>query len=160
MVSEEGYRINEKTQGPLLYPNGTVMLSAGYDVTDHMRLSLNMGYAGIAEGRRVFPALMRLSYFMQGTRADGFFTYAGAGAGLHASSRLNREAPSLLADLGEGYRLRLNRSCCLDFLLSVKCAFDRPPIPNPDGPGYATAENIRSNFAGYYAVGFSVAVSF
>ena len=45
-------------------------------------------------------------------------------------------------------------------LLGVKYLWDHPRIPNPDGPGYTPAHNIRRNDAGYCALDLTLAINF
>lgn len=159
ILSEEGYRINERSYGLDPHPNGLLLIGAGFVTPgDLMMISLHGGYSGIYENNRIIPALLRFSFFPKTVSADGIFCYAQAGAGFHIPKTF-RTRVSTIAGLGAGYRFAFTRRCSLDLMLNVSGAKSRPPIPNPDGPGYVDEKNIRSNSAGYLEVGITISVN-
>lgn len=159
ILSEEGYRINERSYGLDPHPNGLLLIGAGFvPPGDLMMISLHGGYSGIHEGNRIIPALLRFSFFPKTVSADGIFCYAQAGAGFHIPKTFKTRV-STIAGLGAGYRFAFTRRCSLDLMLNVSGARSKPPIPNPDGPGYVDEKNIRSNSAGYLEVGLTISVN-
>lgn len=159
IFSEEGYRINESYYGIDPAPNGVLLVGAGFVIPgEHMIVSIHSGYSGIHKGNRIIPALLRFSLYPAGTGNDGVFYYAQAGSGFHVPSTLKTRV-SLLSGFGAGYRLSLTGRCSMDFILSAMTAFGKPPIPNPDGPGYVAEENIRTNKAFFGAIALTIAVN-
>lgn len=159
ILSEEGYRINESYYGVDMHPNGTLLAGAGFVPRGELlMISLHAGYAGIHEDNRIIPALLRMSFFPKKTGSDGIFYYAQAGAGFHIPKTLKTRV-SLLSGIGAGYRFALTERCSIDLLITAMAALSRPPIPNPDGPGYVAEQNIRSNSATYGALSLTIAVS-
>lgn len=159
ILSEEGYRINESNYGIDPHPNGLLLLGAGFvPPGELLMLSLHGGYSGIHENNRIIPVLLRFSFFPERISEDGIFCYAQAGAGFHIPKTFKARV-SAIGGLGAGYRFALTRRCSIDLMFNVSAARSRPPIPNPDGPGYVDERNIRSNRAGYLAVGLTVAVN-
>ena len=138
---------------------GLLLIGAGFvPPGDLMMISLHGGYSGIHEGNRIIPALLRFSFFPKTVSADGIFCYAQAGAGFHIPKTFKTRV-STIAGLGAGYRFAFTRRCSLDLMLNVSGARSKPPIPNPDGPGYVDEKNIRSNSAGYLEVGLTISVN-
>ena len=159
ILSEEGYRINESYYGVDMHPNGLLLAGVGFvPPGELLMVSLHAGYAGIHEDNRVIPALLRMSFFPKKTGRDGMFYYAQAGAGFHMPKTLKTRV-SLLSGIGAGYRFALTERCSIDLIITAMAALSRPPIPNPDGPGYVAEQNIRSNSATYGALGLTIAVS-
>lgn len=160
ILSEEGYRINESYRGIDPWPNGIALIGAGFVIPgDMMMISLHGGYSGIHEDNRIIPALLRVSFFPKTLLDNGFFYYAQAGAGFHLPSTLETRV-SVLSGLGAGYHFPLTKRCSIDLILTAMAALSKPPIPNPDGPGFVAEENIRTNKAGYGSLSFSVAINF
>lgn len=159
ILSEEGYRINESYYGIDMHPNGLLLAGVGFvPPGELLMVSLHAGYAGIHEDNRVIPALLRMSFFPKKTGRDGMFYYAQAGAGFHMPKTLKTRV-SLLSGIGAGYRFALTERCSIDLIITAMAALSRPPIPNPDGPGYVAEQNIRSNSATYGALSLTIAVS-
>lgn len=159
--SIDGYRINEKSQGMYMYPDGQILASVGANISRHLHLSLLGGYAGISDSCRVYPLLMRLSWFPHTVAAGGIFFDADCGVGFNSGTgSIDRRKAAGIADIGGGYRVRLTPRLSLDFLAAFRLAIDSPSIPDPDVPGMVSADRIRRNNAAYYAVDFSVALSF
>lgn len=159
ILSEEGYRINESYRGIDPASNGILLLGGGFVIPgDMMMISLLAGYSGIHADNRIIPALLRFSFFPKTLMEDGFFYYAQGGAGFHVNTLESRV--STLSGLGAGYHFPLTRRCSIDLMLTAMAAFCKPPIPNPDGPGFVADENIRTNRAGYGSLSFTVAINF
>lgn len=160
IVTNEGYRINEETEGIFLYPNGALLANIGYDISERFNISLYSGYAGFADDCRVFPISLRLNMFPGSSMyEDGFYTMVEGGVGLRVPT-LEKHDAAFFACIGEAYRIKLTPFFNLDFIVSLRTVLDRPNISNPDGAGYVSKHNIRSNNARYYALNFSVALNF
>lgn len=160
IVSAEGYRINEDTDGFFFHPNGSLLANLGYDLTDRLNIAVYSGYLGLADNCRVFPISLRASIFPHNNMYDdGFFSYLEGGVGFRVPTLEKHEAAYFIS-AGEAYRIKLTPYCNLDFLLSLRLCFDRPMIPNPDGNGYVSRHNIRRNSARYHALSFSIALNF
>lgn len=159
IVSVEGYRIKESSRGFNLHSNGFVLLNVGYDIGQKMNVGLYAGYAGIAEDSRFFPAFVRFNFHPSGTASDGFFSFIDGGAAVGVPSGLQEDIAAICG-IGEGYRIKLNWRYNLDFHVALRYSSAHPSIPNPDGPGYVSRQNIRSNSAGYLALNFAIAINF
>lgn len=159
ILSEEGYRINESFYGFSPHPNGLLLLGAGFVVpAEKLMISIHGGYSGIHEGNRVIPALLRVSFFPRTIQDDGMFYYAQAGAGFHLPAGLKTRV-SLMSGLGAGYRIALSERFSIDLILTAMAAFSHPPVPNPEGPGYVTEQNVRTSDAHYGALSLTIAVN-
>ncbi len=160
IISQEGSRINENFSGFSALSGGTIMAGVGYDFSEQFRGSVHLGYAGISEGTRVYPALLRISFAPKGQYSEGIFTFLDAGPGFRTKPAEYDWTAVVMGDLGLGYRICLMPYSSLDLLLSIRAVYDRPAIDNPEGEGYVLPENIRSNVAEYYSLNFSIALSF
>lgn len=159
ILSEEGYRIDESYSGFNPYPNGMVILGVGFvPPGDLLSISLHGGYSGIHKDNRIIPATLRMSFFPKRAVNDGMFYFAEAGAGFHVPKTFKTRV-SLVTRIGGGYRFALTRRCSIDLSATIMAAESRPPIPNPDGPGYVAEQNIRSNSATYLAASLTIAVN-
>ncbi len=158
IFSEEGYRIHERYAGMHLRSNGAFYGQIGFDFARKYNLALYAGYIGVGENNRLLPIQLRASFFPHTTVEDGIFTYVQGGPAWHTLT--GGYQLGWLATLGGGYRITLSADCNLDLLVGVKYLWDHPRIPNPDGPGYTPAHNIRRNDAGYCALDLTIAVNF
>lgn len=157
ITSIEGYRIYEKSSGLYMRPNGLVLARVAYPVTDAFEVSLLGGYMGTGKDNRLFPALMRLSWYF---RDEGFFALAQGGLAWHTPASGGFAKMAWTASGGAGYRIYLGSGLDLDFLVSARYLRDHPHIPNPEGPGNVPERNIRKNLAEYLSLDFSVAICF
>lgn len=157
-ISEEGSRFYDQTSELHLQPNGLILGYIGMDLGERLNLSLYGGYLGVGRDNRLFPIMLRGSWFPRGTHDDGGLFFAQAGPALHGFPEGRKVA--WLGSLGGGYRFRLSDDCFLDLLGGIKILYDHPLIPNPEGPGHVPARNIRKNDAGYCALDLTISVSF
>ena len=157
IIGQEGYRIYEKSSGLYLQPNGYVLGKVAYPFSDALELSLLGGYLGTGRDNRLFPLLMRLSWYF---REEGFFTHAQGGLAWHTPASGGFAKMAWTAAAGGGWRIGLTSGLDLDFLVSVRYLRDHPHIPNPEGPGNVPESNIRKNLAEYLSLDFSVALNF
>lgn len=158
LFSEEGYRIHEQYNILLLRPNGVVMGQVGFDFARKFNLAIYAGYIGVGEDNRLYPLQLRTSFFPHTTAEQGVFVYLQGGPAWHTLA--GGYNLGWLAVGGTGWRFPLSSDCNLDLLVGVKYLWDHPRIPNPDGPGYTPAHNIRRNDAGYCALDLTIAVNF
>lgn len=158
ILSEEGYRIYDKDAAFMFHPNASVSAQIGYLLNDHFVIAIHGGYTGIGKGNRLLPVQLRLSWFPDPVDEDGGFFYLQGGPAFHLRPQEMR--PAWLFASGMGYRLRLNAECNLDFSLGLKYLYDHPLLPNPEGPGYVPAHNIRKNNAGSFALDLSMGFNF
>lgn len=157
--SSEGYRINENTGRFDPHANADALIGINYCPKEKFYMGFYSGYMGIYENSRVFPFLLRLGIFYNDFSKDGFQTFMDGGIGLCPPGHSSRSNAAVFG-VGEAYRMILGGRWALDFSLSLRCAADSPPIDNPEGAGYVQKQNIRTNKAEYFALNFSVAVSF
>lgn len=157
-LSDEGYRVYDRTAGLYWRANAQIMGKIGYPLSDRSLLSLCGGYMGIGTDNRLFPFALRYSFHPRTYYDDGIFCFAQGGLALHVHTTAGQTA--LLAAAGGGYRFRLSYDCNLDLLVSLKYVHDHPALPDPEWPGNVPERNIRKNIAGYCALDFAVSVSF
>jgi len=158
IFSEEGYRIHEQSAGLYLRPNASLYGQIGVDIARRFNLAVYAGYIGVGENNRLLPLQLRASFFPKTPHGQGLFTYAQGGPAWHTIT--GGYTLAWLGGLGGGYRIPLSEACNLDLLAGVKFLWDHPRIPNPDGPGYTPAHNIRRNDAGYCTLDVTVAINF
>ena len=154
LLSEEGYRIFDKDAAFMFHPNANVSAQIGFLLNDHFVIALHGGYAGIGKDNRLIPVQLRLTWFPEPVDEDGGFFYLQGGPAFHLRPQEMRQAWLFVS--GMGYRLRLNAECNLDFSLGLKYLYDHPLLPDPEGPGYVPAQNIRKNNAGSFALDLSM----
>ena len=158
IVSEEGYRIYDHDAELMLHPNASVLGQVGFLLNDYLEIAVYGGYVGMGKGNRLLPVQLRLSWFLDPMDEDGAFFYYQGGPAFHL--HLQETRPAWLFATGVGLRRRLNSDCNLDISLGLKYLNDHPLLPNPEGPGYVPAYNIRKNDAGYYALDLSLGFNF
>ena len=156
--SEEGYRIFEDRSSLLLHPNALVMGQVGLDVLPTLNLAFYTGYIGVGEDNRLLPVLLRASWFPRTTAEQGIFVFGQGGPAWHTLTGGFQFAWT--AGGGAGWRIPLSEDCNLDLQLGFKYLADHPRIPNPEGPGYVPAHNVRRNDANYCALDLTIAVNF
>lgn len=157
--SSEGYRINENIGKFTPHANADALIGVSYCPKNRFYLGVYSGYMGIYENTRAFPVLLRLGMFYNDFEKDGFHTFLDGGIGICPPGHSYRSNAAVFG-MGEAYRMTLSSRWALDLLVSLRYATDSPPIDNPEGAGYVQKQNIRTNLAEYFALNFSVAVSF
>ena len=158
ILSEEGYRIYDKDAAFMFHPNASVSAQIGFLLNDSFVIAIHGGYAGIGKGNRLLPLQFRLSWFPDTFDGGGRFIYLQGGPAFRIRPQEMRQAWLFVS--GMGYRLRLNTECNLDLSLGLKYLYDHPLLPNPEGPGYVPAHNIRKNNAGSFALDLSMGFNF
>lgn len=158
ILSEEGYRIYDKDAAFMFHPNASVSAQIGFLLNDSFVIAIHGGYAGIGKGNRLLPLQLRLSWFPDTFDGGGRFIYLQGGPAFRIRPQEMRQAWLFVS--GMGYHLRLNTECNLDLSLGLKYLYDHPLLPNPEGPGYVPAHNIRKNNAGSFALDLSMGFNF
>lgn len=160
-ITHEGYRVDDDYKGLSFEGNGHVMAEMGINLTDRLAVSVYGGYAGLSEGNRVFPVLLRACLFPEGMTEDGLFCFAEAGPGFHSSTPSTTTLPAaIIANAGGGYHIALSRSIGLDFELSLRGAFDHKLIKDADTGDWVPDADIRRNATRTYALCLSIGLSF
>lgn len=157
-AGEEGYRVNDEAGTFEYTANGGVLGHVGVDFLGSFNASVYAGYLGVYRRRNVVPVLAGVSWFPKGTENDGFLVNLRGGIAFQEYIPVMKLA--FLSSVGCGYRLSLAKWVDLDFLAGIQATFDNPPIPNPDGRGYVSPENIRKDDAQYIAVNLGIALTF
>lgn len=155
----EGYKLKESGSRLFLYPHLRSNLRCSYIFNENNSASLLIGTMGIGQDTNVYPLLLRYTYYNRSIHSDSLFSFFELGYGLHKPNGLV-EDEAFLADLAEGYRLNLSSRCSLDFILLLSFAYNKPQIPNPDGPGFISNSYVLSNFAENYAISFMFSLNF
>ena len=160
-IAKEGFRVDDNDSGGKFASNASLLVDFGVNLTDNFSLGLYFGYTGISEDNRVLPLSMRMTWFPKGITSDGFLCYAEAGAGFHMP-RLDvpGRPAAFLTGAGAGYHLALSRSMGLDFQIGLRESLDHALIPEPDGSGYVSGQNIRKNNAAYSALNITIGLTF
>ena len=153
---EVGYRIDNQGTDFFLYSNAYVSARVGVEMFRHYSLAILAGYAGVNQDRRLFPATVRATYFMDSYDTGGIMIFGEGGLGMTDVS----ENVSNLFKLGTGYRLKMSMKSSLDFMASLQLTKDHPGIYSAEIPGYIPDEYVRRSDNYYGAVSFSIAISF
>ena len=152
-ISEDGYRVDDRTGGLTWSSNGFILAGVGLNVSEHFCLSAHSGYMGISGGNRVIPVLLRATGYVAGSEKDGITVFLDFGAGLHIPKEDQPDRkPCLTGDAGLGYHLVLERRAGLNLMFSVKGTYDRPLVPD--------AKEVRRSAAFYLAPVVSVGLDF
>lgn len=160
LLSTIGYRIDENLSSIYTKPNAFALLGVDFMAGQKFSFALSTGFEGIFNGCSIVPIRLRINYFYKGYHKDGFYSFAGAGLGIRSGESLMRNTIGLMLNIGEGYRISLTPSSKIDFILSIRNSRVNPMLPDPDGPGFAPEENIRYNNAEFYALSFSIMLSY
>lgn len=152
----EGFRVDKsgtKLQGS---SNALIATSVGVEFARHFGASLNAGYAGISQARRIFPLSLRETVYFKSYDQDGILAYIEEGLGFHAKDMAH---PTYLAKTGTGYRFVLTPRSCMDFILSFQLSTDHPPIYDSHTMSYISKDNLRRSDALYTGINITVAIT-
>lgn len=152
----EGSRVNDEGWERRLLSNGTLLVGAGYYLSDCWSLSLLAGFEGIHEDRRVIPTTLRGTFLPEGRGRSGWLLFAEAGAGWSGELDFG---PATLARGGAGWRLPMDGGISLDLLVSLHGSFDHPPVHDLEHHEVSRLR-VRSNTADYYGINFSLSLNF
>lgn len=157
IIDDAGSRLSEKSVGAAYHPNGTFLVSAGLETGEKCIVSINSGFSGITDGRRVIPVTLRGSLYPAGIRQDGIMYFLDGGVDFDPSGI---STMGLLGSVGTGYHIVLSNKTSLNLMLHARLAVDHPKVANPDGGGYVSTENTLHSNAEYVSAGISVSLQF
>lgn len=153
-----GARIDSRDSRMTYKSNGFVSVFAGAKFARHFAVDVLAGWAGVYEGRRVFPVTLRSSYFFRAYDRDGWKAFLEGGCCLGQSFG---DKAGGIAKAGAAYRVMLDRHFALDLGLSLQGVIDHPLSVYDRSRGEAVPErNLRRSDCGYIGVNFTVALSF
>lgn len=158
-ISMDGGRRDVKIMSGGAYSNGQILVSGGVNISPAFNLSLYTGYSGVYSRVRVVPVALRLSWFSgKDPMRNRWMAFLGAGAGFNNFSNLTDLSAE--GKIGGGYRISLNRSVKLDFLLAFQEVFTHPRAYESDAGNYVPSERLRRNDAFISALTFGFALVF
>ncbi|MBO4427729.1 MAG: hypothetical protein J5771_04540 [Bacteroidales bacterium] len=152
-----GYRIDEDGAEVFDAFNAWFEGFISQDIGKKNALSLRIGWAGIAKGRKVLPIMLQWDRHFAGNYNDGWFVFAGAGAVLGHMTGTNH---SWIAREGAGYRICLGGGDCLDITASFRSVLDRPRIFDSEEGRYVSGRNTLRNNVWYHALTVGISLSF
>lgn len=155
--STDGYRIDVRDTDYLLYSNAFMQAGVQFEAAKHYALALNAGFAGVFQERRMFPILLRFSYFFRSFQEDGVFAMAEAGKAFVFDDKVLKNN---IARLGAGYRISLSSKNSIDFKSFVQLATDHPDIYNMNLGHKVQPAYLNCSDSYYGALVFSLALSF
>ena len=158
-ISADGGRRDVKSFSAGLWSNGQFLVHGGVNLTEKVNISLYTGYGGIFVRERMVPVSVRVSWFYgRDPMKNRWIAFCGLGAGFNDFSDLSRISAE--GKLGCGYRISLNRSAKLDFLLAFQEVFTHPRAYESDAGNYVPVERLRRNNAFISAFTFGFALVF
>ena len=137
--------------------NGYVSASAGLNLGDFWALSLSAGYAGISDGRRIFPLELSATLYPSGFRERGLLFTTSAGAALPEKDATRT---AFTGGIGTGYHIPIDATTGMDFIIGLRATSDHPDILDDADGKVVDRSRIRRNDAWYGAVSFGIALSF
>ena len=153
-----GARIDTRDRRLTYKSNGLLMAFAGVKFAHHYAVDAMAGWAGLFEGRRMFPVTLRSSYFFNAYDRDGWKAFLEGGCCLGQSFAGKAVG---IAKAGTGYRVMLDRHFALDLSLSLQGVLDHPVDVYDRNRGEAVPDrNLRRSDCGYVGLNFTVALSF
>lgn len=153
-LSPEGVRIDESGCDFDFNSNGQVFMNLTLDFARKYGLGLYIGYIGVEQDRRLASMTLRGTYYWKGYMDDGFFSLLDGGLAMGDNGKL-----TLIGKIGGGYRKKLSKRFCLDFLLSFHLCDDHPKIFDLNEKLVAD-EDLRRHDATYGGVNFTLALGF
>ena len=156
-IYSSGSRIIDNGHRWWYYSNGSLLANVGMDLGEKVNLSLYSGIHGVYFKRRMIPLELRARWCPSGLQNNGLITYCGVAA-MFPTAPLRDISPRV--NIGAGYRVKVYKATCVDFLLSFAISGDHGSIEDPDTSSPVPAQDITSNFTQYWSAGFSVALNF
>ena len=158
-ISIDGGRRNERTLTASALSNGQILLSGGVNISSKLNLSIYTGYSGVYLRERMVPLSLRMSWYSgDDPMKNRWIAFCGLGAGFNDFRNFSKVSAE--GKLGCGYRVSLNRSAKLDFLLAFQEIFTHPKAYESDAGNYVPAERLRRNNAFISAFTFGFALVF
>ena len=157
-LTDIGYRVSDgEPLHPDYYTNAFVSADLGVEFLRYLALTTRVGYRGIFEGYRAFPAELQLAWFFKGYDAAGFFVCAGGGTaiteGLAFDDNIN------LISAGGGYRKNLGRKINMDGFIKVQ-HISCSPLPVDEYDGVIPRDRTVYSRSTHISVDFGVALYF
>ncbi len=153
-LSPEGMRVEEKGANLDYSSNGHILAGISYAFARKYEAGLYLGFIGVAQDRRMVPLSLRGTYYFDSYLSDGWLVYLDGGPAFGGEHKI-----TLTGKLGGGYRLKLSRHFCLDFLLSFHICSDHPKLFYSDD-SQITGDNLRRSDSTYGGLNFSLALRF
>ena len=124
-ISSDGDRRDEKTVMPGYTSNGQILAGVGINLSAKVNLSMYTGYCGVYHEDRLIPLTFRTTWLSgDDPMKNRWMVFCSGGIGF-----IDPDNPSKLSVLGKagaGYRVSLNRSVKLDFLLAFQETYTHP----------------------------------
>lgn len=156
-IYSSGSRIVDNGDRFRYFSNGSVLACAGLDLGDHVNISVYSGLLGVYSRRWMIPVELRARWCPQGLSVSGPIVHL-AGAAAFPTASLYETAARVNA--GGGYRVKVYKNTCVDFLLSFQLCTDHESITDPDTGLYVPVKDISLNLVEYWGLNFSVALNF
>lgn len=155
--SEMGYVVHDQDyENPAnLYAYWT--LSAGFEPTSWMGVSVFGGLMGVSPGRSLIPLGLQASLLPRGNDVAGPVVCLGGGVAFNTDFTYPKAAFGII---GGGWRFRLNDDWNMDLLLRARVCRDSPPIWDVETRNYVEKSLIRKNLTVSGSLEFGVAISF
>lgn len=153
-----GARIDSRDTQFAYKSNGYLSAFVGARFARVLALDAVAGWAGVYEGRRVFPLTLRSSVFWSGYERDGWKTFLEGGC---CAGKSFAGKPIWMAKMGSGYRILLDRYFALDLMFSLQGVHDHPMGIFDKSRGESVPDkNLRRSDCNYLSANFSVALCF
>lgn len=157
-VTDAGARVESADQSLIYNSNGHFISYVGIETGRKLETALTTGYIGIVQGRRVVPLTVRETFFLNGSRQDGFKLFADGGLCFTGTFRHQQ---NWIVKTGAGYRLMLGEKPAVDFSLSVHGAFDHPKSVYIHENSYTVPiQDLKRSDRQYIGINISMALSF
>ncbi len=158
-ISSDGGRRDERTVSASLFSNGQFLVHAGVNVSGNVNLSLYTGYSGVYRWERMVPLSLRFTWLSgNDPMRNRWLLFCSAGTGFNDFRNLGNLSAE--GRVGAGYRISLNRSVKMDFLLAFQESYTHPRAYESDVGNYVPAERLRRNDAYISAVTLGIALVF
>ena len=171
-MAEEGFAVegNELITSP--HMNAFALASLGYYVSNDVVVSLNTGWQGIQDGKRIIPVTGRVTYTFAGlpklpsksdeeamTYIPGLqhFVFFDTGLGI---SQAQLHGATMLAKAGYGLRVPLGYGMGLDTMLSFQTCYAHPEIYDNFADKKVPWSRVGKSDSFYFGVSLSMAVRF
>ena len=156
-LTEEGFRVDESGVSNDFHANAFILAKVGASIADMITVQLCSGFKGIGPGRRMIPVEGQVTVTPFGVESDGILGYLGAGIGIHD---IKDTYVPVTANLGIGYRYRLERRCCLDLRMGPQICVDHPELFDAVSNQFVPEQRVRANDAVNIAITVSAGISF
>ena len=157
-LTDIGYRVSDgENFHPEYYTNAFVSADFGVEFLRSLALTARVGYRGISEGYRAFPAELQLAWFIKGYETSGIFVCAGGGTAL--TEEFSADDNINLVFGGAGYRRSLSRKISLDGFIKIhhiSCS----PLPVDEYDGVIPRERTVYSRSTHVSVDFGIALYF